>query len=148
MESGVGEYAYLIILIIAALSGLLKKKKPAANTNSAPAKPKRTWEDVLKELTPIDQEDIEPERQITPEAPIKIKQKKAPVEQEMSYETLKDTSVLKAKKQVAQTVVAHHSNFDTIDKKNAEDSFDEVQFETLEDAKRAFIYSEIFNKKY
>lgn len=146
----IGDYVYLIVLVIAALSGILGKRKKA-ETNSAPAKPKRSWEDVLRDLTSIEDIEEETKEEVTEEKagkPSMAWERKAEPAPEMSYETLADTSVLKATKQVAKnpshlsTTLAEHKTATTTD------NVGHFMFNSVEDARKAFIYSEIFNRKY
>lgn len=139
----IGDYVYLIIIIIAGLSGLLKKKKTNTDTTSEPQKSKRTWEDVLRELTPIDKE-IEQEIE---QEPIFTPQNAKPIEV-VSYETLTDTSSLRAKKQVMQSIFTNDSNKTSKLEPSISLQSENFQFNSIDDARKAFIYSEIFNRKY
>lgn len=146
---GIGDYIYLIILAIAGLSGLLKKKKPETTTDQAPAKPKRTWEDVLRELTPIDEEEeIKPEvpQQVKPHRPAQVQRHKQPEQpRHASYETVEDVSTMRAKKNVVPTATTNRPRAITTPEPEIRGEF---QISTPEEARRAFIYSEIFNRKY
>jgi len=143
----IGDYFYLIILVIAALSGLLKKKKQSLNANpgpSAPAKPTRSWEEVLRDLVPVEVEEEEIEKPIM--------QKMKPVEPAPSFNYKNEgTSSLRGTKQVSQ-LISQKRHTDITDE--TEETYEqgnilqEIQLSSIHDAKRAFIYSEIFNRKY
>ena len=60
----------------------------------------------------------------------------------MSYETLDDTSVLKAVRHASTRIVEEPVKI------NETTILTEIRFNTPVDAKRAFILSEIFNRKY
>ena len=154
---GIGDYIYLIILALAGLSGLLKKKKPAnADQDQAPAKPKRTWEDVLRELTPIDQEEIVKEKEIAKAKEVKVENVEEPIKRikvepspYISYETSGDKSSMKARKQVSQLKSSTKSApLEVIEVVPTRNFLTDFKLDSPEDARRAFVYSEIFNRKY
>jgi len=137
-----GDYIYIIILAIAGLSGLLKKKKKT-ETSSAPKTTKRSWEDVLKELTPVESE---PEPAIFEPEPVPVVQK-IETPKVVSYETVSDPSELRSKKSVSHisSPIKHKKEkIEIIEERTAL----EFSLNSPEDARRAFIYSEIFNRKY
>lgn len=140
-----GDYIYLIILAIAGLSGLLKKKKDPTKS-AAPSTTKRSWEDVLRELTPIEDEEIEEKYEkpvFTKVEPVKVEPAKV-----MSYETIDDSSKLRAKRNTSTISSSNKSNSDQKKIILAVQSDNEYALNSLEEARRAFIYSEIFNRKY
>ncbi len=139
-----GDYIYIIILAIAGLSGLLKKNKKA-ETSSAPKTTKRSWEDVLRELTPVEPEP-EPASNVFEPEPIPVIQKVEP-QKVVSYETISDPSELRSKKSVSHisSPVKHKKEkIEIIEERPAL----EFSLNSPEEARRAFIYSEIFNRKY
>lgn len=143
-----GDYIYLIAIAIAGLSSLFKKKKTAEGNQE------RNMPDLDDVLPDIEEEYYprsEPDYREEPvtmwsepvvTTPVKpVAGQRAPV----SYETVTDYMKLRAKKTVQTT----HSAFESIQPAEAskEAAFD-VELESVEDVKRAFVYSEIFNRKY
>ena len=145
-----GDYIYLIILAVAGLSGLLKKKKDPTKS-AAPSTTKRSWEDVLRELTPIEEDDINEKYEepvYTKVEPVKVVPAKVVPARIMSYETIDDSSKLRAKR---NTTTITSSNKMQPEQKNlvlAIQPSNEYSLNSPEEARRAFIYSEIFNRKY
>ncbi|MCE5332345.1 MAG: hypothetical protein LLF95_09420 [Bacteroidales bacterium] len=134
----IGDYIYLIIIIIAALSGILKKKKPVQSP--APDSEPQDFEEILRELIP--QEPV-----IVPQQSFNAQTQKETASI-ISYENTDDISALKAKKQVSNL---NHDMQSAEKIKIAEDENNinnEIHLNSAEEAKRAFIYAEIFNKKY
>jgi hypothetical protein len=108
-----------------------RKKKTSEEYESIP-----DLEDVIPEYTVYS----ESERPVYQE----IKKKEKPIEIP-SYETVKDFSVMKAKKQVNKST----SHFVGSEVLESDDTFFNVlELETPDEARKAFIYSEIFNRKY
>jgi hypothetical protein len=140
-----GDYLYLIIIAIAGISGLLKKKKDPTKS-AAPSTTKRSWEDVLRELTPIENEEVE-EKYVEPVytkvEPVKLEPAKV-----MSYETIDDSSKLRAKRNTSTITSSNKSYPDQKKVALAVQSDNEYALNSPEEARRAFIYSEIFNRKY
>lgn len=137
-----GDYIYIVIIAIAALSSIFKKKKekqPAPETGSDSSSD--DFEELLRELLP--QKNTPPV--VQPEAAIEKKSNNTVI----SYENTSDFGKLKAKKQVTKQTadIKTHEKEKPIATAslNAEDR---VTIQTPEDAKRAFIYAEIFNRKY
>jgi hypothetical protein len=151
-----GDYIYLIILVIAALSGMLKKKKKSADINTAPAKPKRSWEDVLRELTPIDEEEAEEEYtepafdNATPAtaSPAMVEYVKVEPAKIMSYENTEDSSKLRAQRNMSNISSKNKPSNAKKEIVTAITVENEFSLDTPDEARRAFIYSEIFNRKY
>lgn len=148
-----GDYIYLIAIVIAGLSSLLKKKKPAANRQE-PAMP--DLDDVLPELEeeyiprrdattrpePVYEEasDWYPAQTVVP-APAVQQVERVPV----SYETVADFMKLRAKK----TVQKKNQVSEEMKPVEVADSPEvQIELDSAEDVKRAFVYSEIFNRKY
>ncbi|OJX87663.1 MAG: hypothetical protein BGP01_03590 [Paludibacter sp. 47-17] len=149
-----GDYIYLIAIVIAGLSSLLKKKKPAANRQE-PAMP--DLDDVLPELEeeyiprrdattrpePVYEEASDywyPAQTVVP-APAVQQVERVPV----SYETVADFMKLRAKK----TVQKKNQVSEEMKPVEVADSPEmQIELDSAEDVKRAFVYSEIFNRKY
>ena len=135
----IGDYIYLIIIAIAGLSSLFKKKN---KDNNAAPKPKSVesedFGDVLREIF-----GEKPQRKPEvvykqPEAEVK----KNKTENIASYENTSDISTLKAKKEVTKP-----ATIKTVVLIEEEDSSD-YSINSVEEARAAFISSEIFNRKY
>lgn len=135
----IGDYIYLIVIIVAGISSLFKNK----NKDKSP-KPKSVESedvgDVLREI-------FSPKPQKKPEViyqkPVS-EVKKTAFENIASYENTTDISSLKAKKEVTRPVSSNlHS---TIQTEIIEST--EYGINTIEEARAAFISAEIFNRKY
>jgi len=140
-----GDYLYLIIIAIAGISGLLKKKKDPTKS-AAPSTTKRSWEDVLRELTPIENEEVV-EKHVEP-VYTKVEPVKMAPPKVMSYETIDDSSKLRARRNTSTITSSNKSNPDQKKVVLAVQSDNEYSLNSPEEARRAFIYSEIFNRKY
>lgn len=126
----IGDYIYLIIIIIAALSGIFKKNKP-----------KTVPQTTMPEIDEIDEME-EPFFQ-----DIKTAKGNETNYQPLSFDTATDFSKLKAQKQVV--ITSKFTNTNEVFNLQPEEAAEiEYKFETSEDVKKAVIYSEIFNRKY
>jgi len=131
-----GDYIYLIIIAIAGISSILgkRKKKASEESESLPGLP--DFEDFLPDQTVYS----EPVRPVYQE----LKKRDKPVDIP-SYDTVKDFSVLKAKKQVEQPR-KHFVGSEVVESDDM--SFNILELDTPDEVRKAFIYSEIFNRKY
>lgn len=137
----IGDYIYLIIIAIAGLSGLLKKKKEKPTPISVEDDPAPVMEDVWADYLPGNPVIRVPEPK---ESFFDWEKKEAKI---TSYESTDDVNALRAKKSVER----NKSSVQKAPKKIiVEEVLPElnIEFSTIEDAQRAFIYAEIFNKKY
>lgn len=149
----IGDYIYLIAIVIAGLSSLLKKRKPAGTQQES------SMPDLEDVLTDTDEEYYprsEPQKKTEPDfwdepsvytyEPEVIPQPSVAVEKvPVSYETVSDYMKLRAKKTVQPT----HSSFEnTLLKEQVVEPAFEIELDSIEDVKRAFVYAEIFNRKY
>jgi len=149
----IGNYIYLVIIIVAALSSVFKKKKAQKPVNT-PA-PEADIKDVLRELLG------EKPAQVNKPAPEVIKDEQPevevfqvkeevgePYERPVSYETIFDSSKLRIKK----NIVKHHQEINSIYVDEGlsveEEPATNLSFANIEDAKKAIIYTEIMNRKY
>lgn len=69
----------------------------------------------------------------------------------LSYDTVDDVSKLRVKKRIRESVLKKQSSFKSIEMLEKTDtSFEPINIEldNVQDARKAFIYSEIFNRKY
>lgn len=148
----IGDYLYLAIIGIAALSGILKKKKQVETAASIP-------EDVEVDYENDDYEEFseghfDPAMNQIPNTGFndKIESSNNPKikhTEYLSYETTIDSSKLRSQKQISR--LEKSSTLHSYDDDNKEATSDEslsIEFNSPADARLAFIYSEIFNKKY
>lgn len=136
-----GDYIYIVLIAIAALSSIFKKKKeqpaPQADADSS----SDDFEDLLRELIP--QKNTAPVAQ--PEAAIEKKSNNTVI----SYENTTDFSQLKAKKHVNRQPTENQiRETEKLTLERERNSENRVEMQTPEDARKAFIYAEIFNRKY
>ena len=126
---------YIIVILIAGLSSILskRKKKAAEADNELPELP--DLEDIIPEYTVYTQ----------PERPVYQQIKKQEPKQSVpKYNTIGDRNSLKTNQKVRSV-----SNFVGSEVLESDDmSFNMLELSTPDDVKKAFIYSEIFNRKY
>lgn len=133
-----GDYIYLIIILIAGISSILKKSKKKESERHDPIPGIPDLDDILPEF------EYAPEP--VPARPVyqEIKKREKPFEHP-SFDTVDDFSALKAKKQVARPVKHFVENeMIVVDEYNEV----ELELENPQDVKKAFIYAEIFNRRY
>ncbi len=137
----IGDYIYLIIIAVAGLSSLLKKKKE---------KPTQVPDEDYKPVTEDIWEDFLPENPEVkvPEPATSFFDWENKATKIATYENTDDSSTLRAKNKVEK----YKSSMKQAQKKVVieESVYPELNIElsTIEDARKAFIYAEIFNKKY
>ena len=124
-----GDYIYIIAIIIAGLSSFLKKKKTDASSDSKPSTSKRNWEDVIKDLIPIE-EDVETEVQYKP-----IIEKKEVDNQIKKTIFNEGTSSLRGTKQVSQLISQKKQSVEDDKDTEVESVFNDYSFESIGDAK-------------
>lgn len=143
----IGDYLYLLIIAVAAISGLLKKKAKNAESHELPKQPRKKafdFDEILRELIP---EEVKP---VAPPKPVVYQPiTKAATNEELSYETASDPSALRAKKHISK-LANDLTEIKPIEIQSSEPVSQgvNVSLETVEDARQAFIYAEIFNRKY
>ena len=134
-----GDIIYLLLVIGAVISGLVKKSrkttKPQANPRPVAKQPEEDvdWKEIFKQMIP---EEIKPE-------PVYQAPQANPGYQ--SYEATKNPADLRIKKNFVST------NIDYEDETNDDempDIIDTISFSTPSDVRTAFVYSEILTKKY
>lgn len=129
-----GDYIYLIVILIAGISSILGKRKKKRETEVETVD-FPDLEDIIPEFTDY----VKPERPVYQE----IKKKETNVETP-TYDTVRDVSVMKAKKQVKPAM-----SFKELQSEEPEVSNSyEIELDNIDEAKKAVIYSEIFNRKY
>ncbi len=148
-----GDYIYLIIVVIAALSGIFKKKKKdTPRPAQAPQTPQTDIEDILREFM-VDKNPVhnEPAPVVVGTGDILEQTKMQPI---VSYESIADSSVLRAKKQVVEQHSHVTTKYTEIKKPHKDLEIkntaiqQETTFFTAEEARKAIIYAEIMNRKY
>lgn len=167
----IGEIIYFVLIIAFALLGSLgKKKKKKATVGESPGPPAfpDPWSELEKQLTSsqkapepkpaVNTQRNQPEgRSFRTEIPkyssetIYSSENDQSVYEVMSYDTVDDVSKLRVKKQMKETISKKQSAFKSIDlSKTPDTSYSpiDIEFDDIQDVKRAFIYSEIFNRKY
>ncbi len=134
-----GDYIYLIAIVIAGLSSLLGKKKKSPLQGELLEDDMPDLDDVIPEYeTSYDPFQItEP---VVPPPAVKIVDRAPPIQRKASEFT--KISARKTVKMEPSQVALESSTTD-----KAESHFN-VEFDTLEDVKRAIIYAEIMNRKY
>jgi FtsZ-interacting cell division protein ZipA len=150
MYAELGDVLYIILLIVFVLSGLFKSRKKRANAqrNTLPedvyveTEEYKTAEDeIFDDWIP----QVEKTAPVTvtpvPKAPVVPKNTKKPAAK-MSYETIDDVSKLRLKEQ--------YNNLEMVVSAETEksDLLKSIHLDSEDDVKRAFVYSEIFNRKY
>jgi len=132
-----GDILYFVLMIILLLSGLLKKKKKAAQREEVQPMPTFSGKEIndYDDWFSNNKEEIE---EVVVEQP--IRQEKFI----KTYENTDDFSSLRAEKQVT-TRMKEQEKTDLITNDNINL---EIALNTVEEARSAFIYSEIFQRKY
>ena len=174
----IGDYIYFILLAVFALSGLLGKKKkdvkvPEKKKSIFDQLPK-SWEEFeemvgkpLQEavpsettvldrpvLIPASKPDVKTSRQIIPadsSEEIWSPEYEPSRFETMSYEMSTDFSKLRAKKQIKESIFKKKSSLwesDPEPENEADFRHTDINLDSTEEAKKAFIYSEIFQRKY
>lgn len=129
-----GDYIYLVVIVLAGISGLLGKKK------------RRTKEVETIDLPDLD--DIIPEftEFIQPESVVNHHEfgRNETMSNVLTYDTIEDFSVMKAKRQVKSV-----SPILVSQPESPEDFISsEIELNSAQEIRKAFIYSEILNRKY
>ncbi len=152
----IGDYLYIILLIVFSLASFLNKKKKAKNTSKP--KPVILSEDVDQDWFPsVEEKPVykapNNENQQTINWPTfnNSQQEKQSTRKNTevitdSYETTSDYSKIKPKKQVKTTSSEFKKAFFNEEANEISDL--EYNLETIDDVRRAIIYSEIINRKY
>jgi hypothetical protein len=130
-----GDIIYLLIVIGAVISGLIKKSrkvKPEANPRPVAEEPKEDWKEIFKQMIPEEQK------------PQPAYQAPQPAPKYQSYETATNYDDLRIKNRFATVVTdfEEETNEDTID------IMSEISLATPSDARTAFVYAEILTRKY
>lgn len=150
----IGDYFYLIIIAIAGISSFLKnknKKKEATlkpETENEEEEADSEYEEIPEEVfAPIPTTTVIPMPTQRPEVVFErnfTEMKKTPHDTIMSFDNTSDLSKLKAKKEVAK----NHSSMMHSPEDVAVDDQNDYSLSSVDEARAAFIASEIFNRKY
>lgn len=167
-----GDIIYLLVLVVFALTGMIGKKSKAKNkpsqspTSPAPDTP-NPWEELERQLLPRMEQPPKPQPAVRPERPLQQKMFEAksyssetlphaslhekPLEQTISYDTVDDVSQLRVKKQLKESVTRSRSALRTSENNLATETLPasvNIALDSVDEARQAFIYAEIFNRKY
>jgi len=139
MES-LGDYFYLIIIAVVAISSLLKKKTKDTVLNDNPESTNPEWEEVLRELTLPDEEPVLPQATVIVDTaePLLLN----------NNETTTESSRFSTKPHFSTTNKIHQSTPKNDHEEAGIQDITNYQLDTVEEAQRAFVYSEIFSRKY
>ena len=144
-----GDYIYVILIAIAGLSSLLKKKKEKPTPTPVEEEYKPITEDIWEDFLPENPVVRVPEPQT---GFFDWEKKETKI---ATYENTKDVNALRAKKSVERNKSSVGRNQSSVQKAPkklviVEEVYPDlnIEFSTVEDARTAFIYAEIFNKKY
>jgi hypothetical protein len=159
----IGDYIYLIILAIAGISSLLKNKKKPQELMPEPTS-EYDLEEVLRKLDETEYENYpQPAQEIEkPFAAIpKVNEQPVTVQYESVKQYMEKMEKEKKRQKIADTKAdpfakrnAERRKRDTdannaiIFAENEANNQLDYSFATVDEAKRAFVYSEIFNRKY
>ncbi|GAB1417095.1 hypothetical protein MASR2M117_25010 [Paludibacter sp.] len=132
----IGDYIYIIVIIIAAISSIAGKRKNkviATNTERQFDVPKTgdLFEEIYQSV-PKDNKDFWSDVSTDSFVP--------------SYDTVEDISVLKAKKQVKQSKPPKKA--EPVEIEVANDVLGAIDLSDTEEIKKAVLYAEILNRKY
>ncbi len=143
----IGDYLYLIVVAIAAIGSLFKninKKKTASPAPEVQEEEENeeeyVYESIPEEVVipkPVSRPQIMFERQFT-------EMTKTPNETIMSFDNTSDVAKLKARKEVSKTITSKVK----VEKEPEKKEKVAYSLNTVEEARAAFISSEIFNRKY
>lgn len=154
----IGDYVYIVIVAIAAISSFARKRKKAAEAESQ----KRTVQHAPTS-TPVQDEEDDWWKETRPvENPVEIPIEK-PVWQQIftnvsvpeqkpddlrSYETVKDPQELRVKASRLTKVHAEVEEEKRTNNNDAHSHSNEFALNDAHKARQAFVFSEIFNRKY
>lgn len=172
----IGDIIYFLVLIVIAVAGMFGKKNKAhkeatQKNDKVPDTPSDPWEELERQLRrkvtqPIPEPATpEPKPVVSQSRPVYktethkdsaetiFSSQREPLTREyISYDTVDDVSRLRVKKQIKESIFKKQTALKTTDLGNFEnDSYTllpEIEFDNIEEVKKAFIYSEIFNRKY
>ena len=130
-----GDIIYLLIVVGAVISGLIKKvrkAKPEANPRPVAEEPKQDWRDIFEQMIPEEQKP----------QPVYQAPQPAPNPKYQGYETATNYDDLRVKNRFASAEVEEEINEEIVDVAS------EISLATTSDARTAFVYAEILTRKY
>jgi hypothetical protein len=136
-----GDYIYLIIIVIAALSSILKKKKKTQKND-------QELPEAFPDFPDLDDVIPEPEVRRVPE-PVFVTTPPPPVFQKQTsnniptFDNTNDMSKLRAKMSLKP-----RKEFVSTELETEDNTAIEIQLDSVEEVKKAFVYAEVFNRKY
>ena len=163
MENG-SDYFYLIVMIIIGLSSFFRKKykeKMADEKNKPVFEIPKSWEDFEKEFnsqkqkpvfqsipenpnpTTITKPDFQPARSSE-----EIMSPEYETYEQLSYDTVDDFSRMRAKKTISKNLQKTISTIGIAEVETETVNKTEITLNNPDIAREAFIYSEIFHRKY
>lgn len=161
-----GEIIYFVLLVIFAVIGGLSKKK-----KKKPAEPGSPEPSVFPDLWPEKGRQFQTGRKIPephPAASVREYQQaevssgqsemprhtysfESSMPEILSYETVDDVSKIRVKKQMKESISKKQSFFKSDESRETAEIYHnpiEIEFNDIQEVRKAFIYSEIFNRKY
>ena len=132
-----GDIIYLLVVIGAVISGLIKKsRKTKPETNPRPVATEQEenddWKDIFRQYTQEEQK------------PQPVYQAPQPAPKYQSYETATNYDDLRIKNRFATV----ETDFEEETNEETADIMSEINLATPSDAKTAFVYAEILTRKY
>ena len=142
---GIGDYIYIIILVLAGLSGLLKSKKKKTTETEMPFPEQSEFEEFESYSENYSEDEFRYENL---ESEVSRWESDKTLEKvPLSYENTDDLSSLRIKKEIKAQVYENFKGVDIFVVEEDEDNF-ELELGSANDFKKALIYSEIMNRKY
>ena len=149
MEIDIGNLLYIAFVLIILIANLLtkKKKKPGSpspenqspeTVGPVPVDPRKSFEELLQEFT-------NPQQTAPPPPPPKPE----PIPQPATrMEPIRPSNPMPSKKKEHSVMKTEYGKFDEFEKRKRKTSPYAEGFRGLDNAKKAFVYSEIFKKKF
>ncbi len=158
----IGDIIYYLLLAFVAIVSILgksKKKKQVMESTEPEEEPKSLFEELEQSWEEFEESLDRTKSMPTEASPAKPFPSVSSVEsvpsmeykpryEPLSYETTTDFSKLRVKKQIKESVFKSRSFLRVEDLEENDINPIEISLENADEAKMAFIYSEIFNRKY
>ncbi len=147
----IGDYLYLLVFAVAGLSSLLKKRKKAKEVQEQENERPTVFEQILGEEEDWWNESKEKFETVSPAPPINpvvTKQTYATRDDLMGYESTSRFEDIKVRRQNIASVNRTEFELEELVDENQEDNQLDINLTGQDEAKRAFVYSEIFNRRY
>ena len=162
----IGDIIYFVLIVIVAIGSFFKKIKkgedkkkssPAPNVDTSGGRDpwsefEQMFEDERRRMASKSEQHSEPENTKRPEVRKTSFRKSPPAMDDLrSYETVSDSKDLRVKKNMQESITRGQTTLKT-EPMADDDSQQEARYEfplaDVDDMRRAFVYSEIFNRKY